>query len=1195
MTKSFEFRCVTSPFPDNKVSDRLIFASYQIYNNSDFNLILDEIELYKDSGLDILYDDDFNPRMEWSNSIFYAISNCSVFVVFITPNCQKSQDFKAGIKLARTENIPIVVVYLSDTTLTGKFESDLKDYPTIHKNKLSNSEYIEECRNAFTNVKSSSSAKDPISFKKFDRLIHRGKTNIELESDVILDSGESADFEDGIKLDVRGLIVEGNGFSVDAKNQARVFELTGGDITFRNVTFKNAVARLGAVAHAKRGSSCTFEDCTFEDNHSRADGGCFNNYGDLIFRNCTFKNNYSDEHGGAIINWGDIILEDCEFKNNSSKNFNGGAISNEESHNIKIVNTKFIDNSAKNGGAILNEGCTYVKNCEFRNNSSVEDGDSIHIKNGTATVKNSSFADSKSREIYEASGYHIDFTDCTFSGTRTSSGSSSGSSSSKSNFDALESLIRNAGSTLTLDRDFRVDSSETSRFEEGIEFDGVDITIDGAGHSIDGGDQVRIFKMVNSGTVRLKNITFKNGRSNLGAGVRCDSGTKVYIDDCLFEDNHSTGDGGGLRNNGPVVVRNTIFRNNVADKYGGAILNYDDLEIEDCTFENNRTGEFDGGAIYSDDKLRIRNSAFKNNTAENRGHDLCSVRSGTLEVRNSRFDKSQSSAISSDNSPDIYGCDFSGSASSSGSSSSGNDFEYLSDLIHGSSKRISLNSDIVLGSNESSEFEDGIKFDVDNVTIDANGHTIDARDSVRAFKLTASDVTIRNARFINGESRLGAVCHASKGSSCTFEDCIFEDNHSRADGGTFNNYGDLIFRNCTFRNNVSDEHGGAIINWGDIILEDCEFKNNSSKNFNGGAISNESSHNIKIVNTHFEDNRAKNGGAILNEGCCYVRDSTFKDNSCVEDGDGIHIKNGTATVKNSKFSGSKSREIYEVSGHSIDFTNCDFSSSSSGGSRSRSGGRKNFEYLDNLIHGGSKRITLEDDIALDSSEASQFEKGIKLDVNNLVLDGNGHTIDAKGKVRIFDVSAGNVTLKNFNFKNGYSKLGGVIETDRHVHIKISHCTFEGNEAFGDGGAIRNWHEGDVKINDCTFRKNSSSDHGGAIFNYGNLEVADSRFESNTAKNHNGGAIATDNKLLVKNCVFIDNTAPHRNGDSIYNDGSEMFEAQNCKFSGNKNSEVGSSNSSKMKLKNCKFNDDGDDDNGKSGGGVVSKIFGRFRS
>lgn len=1190
MTKSFEFRCVTSPFPDYKESDSLIFASYQIYNNSDFNLILDEIELYKDSGLDILYDDDFNPRMEWSNSIFYAISNCSVFVVFITPNCQKSQDFKAGIKLARTENIPIVVVYLSDTSLSGSFQDDLKDYPTIYKNKLSNSEYISECRNAFTNIKSSS-GKDPISFKKFDRLIHRGKTRITLESDVILDSSESADYEDGIKLDVKDLIVEGEGFTVDAKNQARIFELTGGDITFRNVNFKNAVARLGPVAHARRGSSCTFEDCTFEDNHAKADGGCFNNYGDLIFRNCSFKNNYSDEHGGAIINWGDIILEDCEFENNSSKNFNGGAISNEESHNIKIVNTKFKDNSAKNGGAILNEGCCYVRNCDFKNNSSVEDGDSIHIKNGTATVKNSSFADGKSREIYEAYGHDIDFTDCTFSGSSSSSRSSSSSSSSKSNFDYLESLIRNAGSTLTLDRDIRLDSSEASRFDEGIILDGIDITIDGAGHSIDGGDQVRIFKIVNSGTVRLRNITFKNGRSNLGAGVRCDSGTMVYIDNCTFEDNHSTGDGGGLRNNGPVVLTNSVFRNNVADKYGGAILNYDDLEVEDCIFENNRTGEFDGGAIYSDDKLRVTNSKFMNNTAENRGHDLCSVRSGTLRVRNSTFDKIQSSSIHSDNSPDIISCDFSGSGSSSRSGGSTNDFEYLNDLIH-SSKRISLDSDIVLGSGESSEFEDGIQFNVDNVTIDGNGHTIDARNDVRVFKLTGSDITIRNVRFKNGEARLGAVCHASKGSSCTFEDCIFEDNHSRADGGVFNNYGDLIFRDCTFKNNHSDEHGGAIINWGDVILENCEFKNNSSKNFNGGAISNESSHNIKIVNTHFEDNSAKNGGAILNEGCCYVRDCTFRDNSSVEDGDGIHIKDGTATVKNSKFSGRKSREIYEASGYHIDFSNCDFSSSDSGSSRrSSSGGTKNFEYLDNLVHGGSKRISLDGDISLDSSEASQFEKGIKLDVNNLVIDGHGHTIDAKGKVRIFDVSAENVTLKNCHFKNGYAKLGGVVETDRQVVIKINNCTFEGNEAYGDGGAIRNWH-GKVIIDDCVFRKNSCSDHGGAIFNYGEVEVKNSKFESNTAKNHNGGAIASDNKLVVANCTFNNNSAPNRNGDSIYNDGGDRFDATNCRFSGNKNVEVGSSNS-KMKLKNCKFNDDGDDD-GKDGG-VVSRIFGRFRS
>ena len=67
----------------------------------------------------------------------------------------------------------------------------------------------------------------------------------------------------------------------------------------------------------------------------------------------------------------------------------------------------------------------------------------------------------------------------------------------------------------------------------------------------------------------------------------------------------------------------------------------------------------------------------------------------------------------------------------------------------------------------------------------------------------------------------------------------------------------------------------------------------------------------------------------------------------------------------------------------------------------RAFGPKNFKYLDDLIHSGVKEIVLDSDIVLSDSEESEYEGGIKLDVDDLTIDGNGHTIDAQGKARIF--------------------------------------------------------------------------------------------------------------------------------------------------------------------------------------------------
>ena len=61
----------------------------------------------------------------------------------------------------------------------------------------------------------------------------------------------------------------------------------------------------------------------------------------------------------------------------------------------------------------------------------------------------------------------------------------------------------------------------------------------------------------------------------------------------------------------------------------------------------------------------------------------------------------------------------------------------------------------------------------------------------------------------------------------------------------------------------------------------------------------------------------------------------------------------------------------------------------------------NFKYLDELIHSGAKEIVLDSDIVLSDGEESEYLEGIKLDVDDLTLDGNGHIIDSHEKARIF--------------------------------------------------------------------------------------------------------------------------------------------------------------------------------------------------
>ena len=192
---------------------------------------------------------------------------------------------------------------------------------------------------------------------------------------------------------------------------------------------------------------------------------------------------------------------------------------------------------------------------------------------------------------------------------------------------------------------------------------------------------------------------------------------------------------------------------------------------------------------------------------------------------------------------------------------------------------------------------------------------------------------------------------------------------------------------------------------------------------------------------------------------------------------------------------------------------------------------KNFRYLDKLIHAGSKKIILDCDIKLGGKlEQIKYSLGIKLDVDDLVIDGNGHTIDAKGKTRIFNCSGKNITLKNITIKRGFSDNGGAIYHCIGADLKIINSIFQENTAQnGEGGAIYDGG-GDLKIINSTFTSNSADLDGGAIFNLeGKLTINKSVFNENAA--YNGGAVHNDSggELTIIESTLIDNIAEWSGG------------------------------------------------------------------
>lgn len=205
-------------------------------------------------------------------------------------------------------------------------------------------------------------------------------------------------------------------------------------------------------------------------------------------------------------------------------------------------------------------------------------------------------------------------------------------------------------------------------------------------------------------------------------------------------------------------------------------------------------------------------------------------------------------------------------------------------------------------------------------------------------------------------------------------------------------------------------------------------------------------------------------------------------------------------------------------------------------------------------------------------------KPIEISKSDIIIDGQGHTIDAAGKTKIFSFTGANIVLKNINFENGYTqnsvsdyelnyggavyfKNGGTIENCNfinnhaenggavcsHGNLKIEKCIFNDNYASIIGGAVFN--DNNININDCIFKDNHAGTEAGALYLKEGY-IINSIFENNAVKTKTsvsiGGAIHIEHDGLICNCDFKNNSA--RYGGAIFV--SENAYILDCNFNGN---------------------------------------------
>ena len=960
-----------------------------------------------------------------------------------------------------------------------------------------------------------------------------------------------------------------------------------GFVTITDSVFENNVATAegGAVdfSHASvKDLVVSINNSSFVGNKAPVAGAIFTNV-DSKITNSNFINNSAAKIGGAICNVNDLTVENSKFVNNTPQaihnskelhlgietftdlqnaiglvdgiltldsdiamtddeaaGFVGGVAINKdividgkghtidaknlgrifsigEGFTVTLTNATLINGKADKGGAIYNDGSLTLSDVKLSDNAADSYGGAV-FNSGELVVSDSVF---DSNDIVNRGSASVDYGGAAiynwYDGTLTVSGSNfTNNIKNYKNGDCLVGAVATIGDATISDSYF---VNNAGRW-------GGAITTSGA---LIAGDDVN--------TLTVSGSTFKENGGLYGAGIFV-WGSDFTVSDCVFDKNTASGKGNMTpnNNNGAAIevtdtnkaivgtITGSKFTNNKA-QYGGAIdICEGNIKITDSEFVNN-SADVEGGAIdintvNGNPEVSISGSKFINNSASY-GGAIVNVKD--LTVRNTEFVNNTPNAI-------FNYVGFGGNLDLGIENFT--DLQNAIGLVTGT---LTLNQNVVMTDDEAANFVNGVIINK-NIGIDGKGHTIDAKNLGRIFKINNwCDVTLTNVTLTNGNATVG---------------------------GAIYNFGNLDLVHVNFVNNTA-KYGGAIMNYAyGLVLDDSTFTNNTAKI--GGAIYN-SEDCFVVGNSTFTNNTAKIGGAIYNYGIGFViGNSTFVNNSAA-DGAGAIMNGGRGfVIGNSTFTNNTAKIGGVIYNYGIGFVvgNSTFANNTAedAGAVYNEGDNSvvgNSTFVNNtatsiggaIINNGKLVV---DNSAFEDNAANYYGGAIfnwdDLQVTNSAFDGNDilvrniramDNVDHGGaaiynwKNGKLDISKSNFTNNIKNYKNGNLLVGAVATIG---DATISDSYFVNNSGRWGGALSVMGGEFSIATNfidiDGTKFVNNSALYGGAMFVWGsNYSISNSVFDNNSAfgkgnmtpNNNNGGAlVVTQGNIPISGTIINSN-------------------------------------------------------------------------
>lgn len=199
------------------------------------------------------------------------------------------------------------------------------------------------------------------------------------------EDGDTIALSATIQFDGRNLISDKDITLVRAENFSNNFfrfYYKAGQIS--GITIYDDMESIGAVSIENTNSAdckVTFSDCNFigENNSFSFSVNIFS--GNVEFSNCSFESNKD-----SALNIGldsTVVVDGCTFADNETI-MQGAAIKNAGS--LELKNSVIENNQAGIGGGIYNTGMLSITNCQFMDNTSVDDKSADIYSSGTLTI-----------------------------------------------------------------------------------------------------------------------------------------------------------------------------------------------------------------------------------------------------------------------------------------------------------------------------------------------------------------------------------------------------------------------------------------------------------------------------------------------------------------------------------------------------------------------------------------------------------------------------------------------------------------------------------------------------------------------------------------------------------------------------------------------------------------------------------------